>query len=121
MAWLAWPDPLTSWRAQFYEQTVEWQLALLRDEIRLYQALSNTVGTESDPPWAWTLVVHIQQRWLDIQMAEVRLARFRLEEAQRRAQEAGNSLRVITALRNRGRIPPYLDYDTLPPQWDFQD
>ena len=121
MAWLAWPDPLTAWRAQFYEQTVEWQMALLRQEIRLYQALDNTLGTESDPPWAWTLVEHIQQRWLDIQMAHVRLARFRLEEAQRRAQEAGSALRLIRIQRARGRVPPYLDQDALPPQWDFQD
>ena len=121
MAWLAWPDPLCPRRARFYEQTVEWQLALLRDEIRLYQALDNTLGTESDPQWAWTFAVHIQQRWLDIQMAQVRLARFELEERQRRAQEAGSALRAIIGLRNRGRNPPNLDHVTLPPQCVFQE
>ena len=121
MAWLAWPDPLTPWRAQFYEQTVEWQLALLRQEIRLYQALDNTLGTESDPSWAWTLAEHIQQRWLDIQMAQVRLARFQLESAQRTAQAAGNALRSMRIHRARGQVPPYLDSDALPPQWGYQD
>ena len=90
-------------------------MALLRQEIRLYQALDNTLGTESDPLWAWTLAEHIQQRWLDIQMAQLRLARFRLEAAQRDAQQAGQALRTLQMHRARGRVPPHLDRDDLPP------